>query len=289
MHTLSLPFIQRCVELGLVPCVERIMEARHAYVQDRIRIGKKKGVSASTCSLASGRMLELEKRMLYYPSFGQSLMQHTDEMRNPREALKKLELANHPRVAAFCNILHAHNVGPQSKLPHGSALWPGFRDIIYRLCGHDQYRSTEDVTKAQTVVMKAEAKLRQKVTKLTPPKRSLTREANVREAMSSHLLHECKSHGNGFMFSIRASTQPDSDFQVSMASLEDHIHTSLGNAIQRMPVIRAATNTRRGMDVEAALEDAFDDDLTPRSDDDLEVVHEQMDVHFKVRTMLNML
>lgn len=77
LHTLSFPLIQRCVELGLVPCVERVMESRHAYVQQRLRLGKKRGVSASVCSLASGRMLELERRLLYYPFFGRSLMHNT--------------------------------------------------------------------------------------------------------------------------------------------------------------------------------------------------------------------
>ena len=221
--------------------------------------------------------------MLYYPSFHASNMQHTHEMRNPREALRKLGLSQHPRVAALCNILHTQQVGPKATLPHASSLWPGFRDIIYRLCGHDQYRPTEDVTKAQTVVLKEEAKLRQKVKKVAPPRRNLSRDANVREAMPSHLLHECKSQRSGFMFSLRASTHPSSDYQVSVASLEDHIHTSLGNAIQQLPVIQAAHRTRRGMDVEAELEDAFDDDLTPTGEDDRLVVHEQVDVHFKVR------
>ena len=37
LHTSSFDVIQRCIELGLVPCVERIMEAHHAYVQQRLR------------------------------------------------------------------------------------------------------------------------------------------------------------------------------------------------------------------------------------------------------------
>ena len=129
--------------------------------------------------------------------------------------------------------------------------------------------------------MKEENKLRQKAKKVEPPNRTSSREVNVHEAMSSHLIHECKSHGNGFMFSLKASSHPDSNFQVTVASLEDHIHTSLGNAIQRIPVIQPAAK-RHHMDVDAQLEEAFDDDLTPRGDDDLEVAHEQADVHFKV-------
>ena len=203
---------------------------------------------------------------------------HTEEMRNPRKALKRLGLANHPRVVTLCNIL---NAGVSHRGHSASALWPGIRDIICRLSGHDQYRSTKEVTTAQTAQMKEENKLRQKAKKVEPPNRTLSREVNVHEAMSSHLIHECKSHGNGFVFSLKASSHPDSNFQVTVASLEDHIHTTLGNAIQRIPVIQPAAK-RHHMDVEAQLEEAFDDDLTPRGDDDLEVAHEQVDVHFKV-------
>ena len=46
---LSMAFIIRCAELGLIPVVERIMEQRHAFVHQRLRIGTDKKTKCRHC------------------------------------------------------------------------------------------------------------------------------------------------------------------------------------------------------------------------------------------------
>ena len=93
---LSIAFLKRSMQLGLAPVVERAMEARHAYVSNRIRIGKKKKRGATTVSLASGRMTELKERARVNPHFAEVMGRHLQVMRNPRRALEALGLIHHP-------------------------------------------------------------------------------------------------------------------------------------------------------------------------------------------------
>ena len=49
LFSLSVAFVSRCLQLGLVPVAERIMESRHALVQNRLRLGKKGGGCRAQC------------------------------------------------------------------------------------------------------------------------------------------------------------------------------------------------------------------------------------------------
>ena len=66
---LSFAFLMRTMQLGMAPIVERAMQARHAYVSNRIRVGKRKKQGATTVSLASGRMKELKNITRANPHF----------------------------------------------------------------------------------------------------------------------------------------------------------------------------------------------------------------------------
>ena len=174
------------------------MESRHALVQNRLRLGTKRRRMPSTVSLGTGRMWELERRMDCCPDFAEALSQNTAKMRNPREALHSLGLASHPRVAPLCHILRSEETGQRRPFQHNSFLWPGLRDIVYRLTGEDQYRSTAEVTSAQTAMSKETAKLRKKCQQIKQPQRQASRAANVHELTCSHLLDECHRQGTGF-------------------------------------------------------------------------------------------
>ena len=192
----------------------------------------------STVSLGTGRRWEMERRMDCCPDFAEALSQNTAKIRNPREALLKLGLASHPRVAPLCHILRSEETGQRRPFQHHSFLWPGLRDIVYRLTGEDQYRSTAEVTSAQTAMLKETAKLRTKCQQIKQPQRQASRAANVHELMCFHLLEECHRQGTGFMLSICASTRPDSDMQISLTSLEDHLGTAMGDKVLQIPVAR---------------------------------------------------
>ena len=290
MLKLCVPFIIRCMQLGLVPVVERIMEQRHAFVHRRLLIGKKKKRGAATVSLGSGRMLELERRFECQSSFANKLSENVSKVRNPKEALILLDLTLHPRVASLMSIAAKHN----------SYLFPGLVDIVYRLAAEDQYRSTTVVTEANAQNMKDLAKIQRKAAQATKPVSHASREGCIRDLMRGHLVETCHQQGPGFQFSVRASSLPSSQFQMCISTLEDHLHTGIG---QKAPAAPLATRPlwAGAMQADHAFEEAFEsgnDELdaidvpepdggivTPRGDDLADSEHAFAEVHFKVRSI----
>ena len=265
--TLPIAFLKRCAELGLTPVVERLMEQRHAFVGQRLLIGPRKRRSPTTVSLGTGRMKEIECRLDIDPMFSEVLSKSVSLMRNPRTALANFGLTVHPRVAAQCRLLDQHVASvpqPPRVLPHNSYLWPGLSDIVYRLCGDDQYRSTAVVTKAIAKQQLETAQLKRKLNAAAAPRLQSTgsRTEHMRKLMRAHLVQECQRKGPGYMFSLRCSSATDSDFQIAIAALEDHVTTGIGQTVLRAPAVERRTeNTVRD---EAAqldeIEAAFNDD-----------------------------
>ena len=160
--TLPEPFIARCLELGLVPIVERLMEQRHAFVTQRLRIGNRKGRAPTTISLGAGRMEEIELRLDMDPHFSDALAGNVTLMRDPRAALAKFGLSAHPRVAAQCNLLGSTTGLPGQKLQHSSQLWLG-GDLVPTVWSRpiQKYREGhQGQSKGSTRVGKAEAKIK---------------------------------------------------------------------------------------------------------------------------------
>ena len=120
--SLAVHFVTRCMHLGWMPVVERVMEARHAYVQQRLRLGKRKKRSPTTVSLGSGRMREIEERLHCTPCFSEALMTYFEDMRNPRQALRILGLSDHPRCTALCHILDHEQQGKGNIILHFGPL-----------------------------------------------------------------------------------------------------------------------------------------------------------------------
>ena len=297
---LSIPFIIRCVELGLIPVVERIMEQRHAFVHQRLRIGKKKKRSAATVSLGAGRMREIEGQLECDPAFPNKLIENMTKFRNPRAALTELNLTLHPRVALLLNIPQAAG---QNELKHHTFLWPGLIDIVYRLSGDDQYQSTDVVTAANAKHMREVAKVQRKLGRKTKPPSHATREGCVSDLMRAHLIAECHTHGPGFQFSLCASYAPGSQFQACVASLEDHLQSGIGQKVPTGPLTTAQLPRSR-LQADLALEEAFASDadvedaapdvdaapepasgiVTPQADPQGQDDYVQ-EVHFKVQSI----
>ena len=252
--TLPVPFIIRCMHLGLVPIVERLMEQRHAFANQRLRIGKRKKRGPTTVSLGAGRMQEIERQLACKPSFVNSLQENVNKFRNARAAVTELGLSTHPRVASLCRL-----VDGSQQLKHHTYLWPGLVDIVYRLDPEDQYRSTETVTRANTKQMREVAKMQQKLTERTKPTSHASYEGCVRDLMRQHLVAECHKKGPGYLFSLRCSNAVGSDFQTCLASLEDHLQSGIGQRVPMLPTTKRLL-PRLALQQEVALEEAFASD-----------------------------
>ena len=263
---LSIAFLKRSMQLGLAPVVERAMEARHAYVSNRIRIGKKKKKrGATTVSLASGRMTELKERARVNPHFAEVMGRHLQVMRNPRRALEALGLIHHPRVANLCRVLTTHERRSGKRLPHSTALYPGLIDIMYRLVGADQFRSTATASKAHSKQVLESARLQAQCKRSVQQPRCVeSRDGRVHDLLQAHLIEECQKHGPGYMFSLQASGPMDSKFLTCLATLEDHLNTGVGQACRRGAMVqnkRSAVTTLQAADAFGEeLEEAFNED-----------------------------
>ena len=101
--------------------------------------------------------------------------------------------------------------------------------------------------------------------------------------MRAHLAQECQREGPGFMYNLACSTALDSDYQVCLSNLEDHVKTGIG---QTAPIYPAASRipSVNALDEERAMEEAFnDDDGAPATlPGGLVADANQQDVHFKV-------
>ena len=175
-------------------------------------------------------------------------------MRNPREAIDKFGLSSHPRVASQMHQLGSTTGG--QKLKHSSLLWPGLVEIWYRLSGVHQFRSVETVTKANGKAAAEMAKLKNKLKQGVAQKRLTSREQHIRHFMRAHLVKECQHGGPGFMYNLACSTASDSDYQLCVSTLEDHVQTAIGQSAPKFP---AASRTLIAdvFDEEDAMEEAF--------------------------------
>ena len=262
--TLPVRFLKRCAELGLVPIVERLMEQRHATVTQRLLIGPRKRRAPTVVSLGAGRMQEIECRLSVEPKFSKTMSDNVSLMRNPKQALTMFGLTLHPRVASQCRTLdqHAPTSAP-ARLPHCSSLWPGLSDVVYRLTGDDQFRSTTTVTQAISKQQLETAKLKRKLQSESKQQSLGSRVGHMRALMRAHLVQECQQTGPGFLYSLRCSTSPDSDFQICVSALEDHMTTAIGQTAPRVPPTEPQAGKRAVSEVELLdeMEAAFNDDL----------------------------
>ena len=165
-------------------------------------------------------------------------------------------LSAHPRVAAQCNLLGSITAVPGQKLLHSSVLWPGLVEVWYRLSGFDQFRSTEQVTQANAKAAKELARLKGKLKKAAKPDPLSSREKHIRHFMRAHLTQECQREGPGFMYNLLCSTATDSDYQLCLSTLEDHVQTGIGQTALKVPAASRMLPAL-ALDEEQKMESAF--------------------------------
>ena len=102
MLDLSPAFVARCVQMGLIPVVERLIESRHAMVQQRLRLGAKKKRAGASVSLGAGRMVELEQRLAANPLWMNQLVEHFEVARSPPRILNAMGFHSIQKYLLFC-------------------------------------------------------------------------------------------------------------------------------------------------------------------------------------------
>ena len=167
-------------------------------------------------------------------------------------------------------------------VPHQTALWPLLSAAVYRLAPEDQFRSVVGAAKAQAKHSLEMAQLKRKCELAQTKSKTATREACVHSLMQAHLLHTVQKEGPGYMFSVRASSNADSFFNLTLATLEDHLGTVAGNIVKEVPAVPQPRPMNQ-LQADQALEDVFasGSDSPPQDDAATPLGVGAIDVHFK--------
>ena len=198
-------------------------------------------------------MHEMQQRLDVDPQWMGKLVGHFEHARNPFEVIKTFGFSLHPEVAPLlCDA--------QGRKAHVSLLWRPLQNVLYRLSGHDQFRSTHEVTKANEAKARklaAQRKQAQRAEEAKMAPQDLSRNSSVLTLMREHLASECRRHGVGFGFSLRCSSNPRSPFHTHVSTLEDHLQTPIGQQVRGVPVLQAPLSIS-ALQQDQACEEAFE-------------------------------
>ena len=178
--------------LRWVPVVERLIEGRHALINNRIT-GHKKRRHPTTVSLASGRLDEFLRRVQLRPEMMVEVASAMPHVRSFRKAAATFAFMDHPRIEPLW----------RREVPVHDHSWePAVVEVFYRCDMESKHKDKAGLRKDIVAKRLAEARGAREADKRGHIERANTRACVLMDAMHEHLIRRCRQEGAGFMFAV---------------------------------------------------------------------------------------